>query len=96
MAELVAAGVPVAEPVPSNAATFLRDPENRRTGRVAECLDAKDGHVREIAVLVRLSDATTAPHRLAPAIGEHTDEILASLGYRVDEIADLKARNVAR
>jgi len=96
VAELVAAGVPVAEPVPSNAATFLRDPENRRTGRVAECLDAKDGHVREIAVLVRLSDATTAPHRLAPAIGEHTDEILASLGYRVDEIADLKARNVAR
>jgi len=31
---------------------------------------------------------------MAPALGAHTDEVLASLGYDANAIADLRARAV--
>jgi crotonobetainyl-CoA:carnitine CoA-transferase CaiB-like acyl-CoA transferase len=93
---LAEAGVPAAEPVPHNCTSFLRDPENQRSGRVAEASHPVDGHIRELARLVRVSDAMDAPHRLAPAIGEHTDEILGWLGYSADQIRTLKERGSAR
>jgi crotonobetainyl-CoA:carnitine CoA-transferase CaiB-like acyl-CoA transferase len=30
----------------------------------------------------------------APLLGEHTDEVLGEIGYRPDEIAGLRARDV--
>lgn len=94
--ELRAAGVPAAAPVPHNNIAFMNDPENRRTGRVAECPIDKLGHVRELAVLVRVSDTKVPPHRIAPELGEHTDEILSWLGYEKEKIAELRSRNVVR
>jgi MYXO-CTERM domain-containing protein len=94
LSDLTAAGVPVAEPVPHNNTRFHRDPENQRSGRVAECPHPTRGKVRELALLVRVNGATTAPHRLAPDLGEHNDEILQSLGRTGDQIADLRARGV--
>jgi crotonobetainyl-CoA:carnitine CoA-transferase CaiB-like acyl-CoA transferase len=94
VSELTAAGVPAAVPVPHNAVSFLRDPDQRRLGRTAEVPGGEDGNVRELAVLVRTSDTTVAPHRLAPQLGEHTDEILASLGRSPQQISDLRARKV--
>jgi crotonobetainyl-CoA:carnitine CoA-transferase CaiB-like acyl-CoA transferase len=96
LAALRAAGVPVAVPVPRNDATFLTDPENLRTGRVAECPHPRRGHVRELAVLVRVSGSNPPPHRLAPALGEHTDDILRMLGHDEETIDKLKTRGVAR
>ena len=94
--DLTAAGVAAVEPSPVNMHPFMNDPENRRTGRVAEIADPERGNVREIAVLVRVSDADVPPHRLAPALGEHSDEILTWLGYKPDEIAALRARGAVR
>lgn len=94
VAELTAVGVPVAVPVPHNARTFLSDPEQRRIGRTAEVPHAEDGHVRELAVLVRVSHAATAPHRTAPELGEHTDEILAALGRSAEDIRALRDQHV--
>ena len=74
----------------------MTDPENRRTGRVAELPHAAKGNVRELAALVRVSDAEVAPHRLAPELGEHTDEILSTLGYTADEIGELRASGAIR
>lgn len=91
---LDAAGVPVAIPVGHNSTAFLRDPDNRRTKRVAELPHVEQGHVREIAVLMRISDAVVAPHRLAPDLGEHTDEILTALGCDETLVAHLRARGV--
>ena len=61
--------------------TFMNDPEQRPIGRVAEGRTTRLGNVRESHVLVRVSDAESTPHRLAPELGEHTDEILTWLGY---------------
>ena len=94
--KLGAAGVPAAEPRPHNNVAFMRDPENRRTRRVAEVPHPRDGHVRELDQLVRITDATVPPHRLAPELGEHTDEVLARVGYHDARIAALHARGSAR
>ena len=92
LAELTAADVPSAAPVAYNNVTFMTTPENVRSGRVAVCADPTQARVRELGVLVRVSDAGVAPHRLAPSLGEHTDEILTWLGYDAGDIADLRAR----
>jgi crotonobetainyl-CoA:carnitine CoA-transferase CaiB-like acyl-CoA transferase len=90
------ANVAAIEPSPSNMHAFMNDLENRRTGRVGEVADSERGNVRELAVLVRVSDADVPPHRLAPALGEHSDEILTWLGYKPDEIAELRERGAVR
>jgi crotonobetainyl-CoA:carnitine CoA-transferase CaiB-like acyl-CoA transferase len=43
---------------------------------------------------IELSETPGSYHRRAPLIGEHTDEILAGLGYRLAEIAALRAEKV--
>jgi crotonobetainyl-CoA:carnitine CoA-transferase CaiB-like acyl-CoA transferase len=88
---LAAAGVPAAEPVTPNMQAFLRDPENHRSRRVAERTHPQKGTVRELDLLVRVSDAAAPPHRLAPALGEHSRDVLADLGYPPEQIAALHA-----
>lgn len=46
------------------------------------------------AVPVQLSDADTGIRHRAPTLGEHTDEILAELGYSAAEIASLRESRV--
>ena len=47
-------------------------------------------------MLLRVSDTESTPHRLAPGLGEHTDELLTELGCSPDEIAELRARGAVR
>jgi alpha-methylacyl-CoA racemase len=48
------------------------------------------GTVRQLGVPVKLSRTPGAADAPAPALGEHTDEVLAMIGYSDDEIAALK------
>ena len=92
---LHAASVPAAEPAGYRNIEYMRDPANRASGRVVERV-GPDGRIRrELAVLVRVSDAATAPHRLAPELGEHTVEILQWAGYTPEVIAGLSPRGTA-
>jgi alpha-methylacyl-CoA racemase len=49
-----------------------------------------DRPVRQIGVPIKLDRTPGAPQGPGPALGEHTDEVLASLGYPADEIEALK------
>jgi len=94
LATLRAAGVAAVEPAPYNNINFMRDPANAATGRVA-ALAGPDGRtVRELALLLRVSDSGTVAHRLAPGRGEHTGQLLTWAGYDPEEIAELRSRNV--
>ncbi len=46
--------------------------------------------VRQLGVPVKLSRTPGAVEKPGPALGEHTDEVLASRGYGADEIESLK------
>jgi crotonobetainyl-CoA:carnitine CoA-transferase CaiB-like acyl-CoA transferase len=90
-------GVGLVKPADAGSVhALLNDPEQRQTGRIAEVAHPEKGRVREVARLVRISGAEVPPHRLAPGLGEHTDAILAWLGYRPDVLADLHQRGNIR
>ena len=94
LATLQAAGVAAVEPAGYNNVNFMRDPGNTATGRVAACAGPDGRTVRELALLLRVSDTSTVVHRLAPGRGEHTGQLLTWAGYGPEEIAELKSRHV--
>lgn len=94
--ELKQVGVTAIEPAGHHIHALLNDPEQRRVGRIVEYHDSNLGNVREVGPLVRISDHSAPLHRPAPALGEHSDTILAWLGYDEFEIAELRARQVVR
>ncbi|MDB5448737.1 MAG: dddD [Phenylobacterium sp.] len=97
LARAAGSGLGLVEPVDGGFShRFLNDPEQRRNGRVAEVCHPEKGNVREIDRLVRISDLELAPHRLAPGLGEHTDEILALWGHDAEGIAALRAAGAVR
>jgi len=94
LATLRNAGVAAVEPAPYNNVNFMRDPANAAAGRVAACAGPDGRTVRELALLLRISDTPVVAHRLAPGRGEHTDELLTWAGYGAEEIAELRSRHV--
>jgi crotonobetainyl-CoA:carnitine CoA-transferase CaiB-like acyl-CoA transferase len=60
-------------------------------GLVVERDDPKRGRVSVLGPPVHMSRTSTSFERLAPMIGEHTDEVLREYGVSDDEIATLRA-----
>jgi crotonobetainyl-CoA:carnitine CoA-transferase CaiB-like acyl-CoA transferase len=90
LGDLEVAGVPAAVPKPFNNRTFMRDPENVRTRRVAVISDAVEGRIWEPDQYLRISDCEIPPHRLAPRLGQHTVEILTWLDVDPGRIGELR------
>jgi crotonobetainyl-CoA:carnitine CoA-transferase CaiB-like acyl-CoA transferase len=68
----------------------LADPQVRHRGLLAEGNGAPVGP----GPVVALPGSDRGPFRPAPALGEHTDEVLATLGLSAAEIGDFRARGV--
>ncbi len=51
---------------------------------------ATAGRVRNIGIPVKLSETPGSIRRSAPALGQHTDEILGEFGYSETQIDELR------
>jgi crotonobetainyl-CoA:carnitine CoA-transferase CaiB-like acyl-CoA transferase len=56
--------------------------------------DAELGRVPHIRTPVRMSASEVAVRETAPKLGQHTDQILAALGYASADIDTLRRDNV--
>ena len=75
---------------------ILVDPQALRNGVLATGQHPVLGPVRMLGVPVRLTDTPGAPAGPPPAVGEHTDEVLAEAGVSPEEIARLRRAGAVR
>jgi crotonobetainyl-CoA:carnitine CoA-transferase CaiB-like acyl-CoA transferase len=52
------------------------------------------GRLKTLGSPIKLSATPTNPHRPAPLLGEHNDEILSEFGFSKDEIVALRGAGV--
>lgn len=92
LARLDAEGVP-AGPINDYAAA-LADPHALARQMVVELLHPGAGKIKALGVPVKLSETPGAVDRPAPLLGQHTGEILAELGYGIEEQRALRDHGV--
>jgi crotonobetainyl-CoA:carnitine CoA-transferase CaiB-like acyl-CoA transferase len=83
-------GAPVSSP-----ADVLSDPHVAAMGYLHRVpFPGADRPVPIIETPFRLSKTPGTIERRAPLLGEHTDEVLAEVGYDAEQIAELRAQHV--
>lgn len=96
LATLGKAGVWAETCCPNGEQTYLHDPDLERLGTVYRSSHPQFGDVRQIGPLCRLSDSPPLAQGPAPIPNEHTDVVLAELGYTADAIKNLRERKVIK
>ncbi len=86
--EFELAGVPVG-PI-NKIGEMLADPQVRAREMVVDVEHARAGKTKALGLPIKFSETPGKVARGAPVLGEHTDEVLASLGYASSEIAQLR------
>ena len=74
----------------------LNDPHNQARGMVIEMEDPQGGQARQVGIGPKFSDTPGSIRSPAPAPGQHTDDVLASLDYDGAAIQGLRERGVVR
>src|SRR5438552_1074862 len=72
---------------------IAEDPWLRKSGTVVEVEHPKRGKYLSVGNPIKMSDSATEVTR-SPLLGEHTEQVLAELGYGKDAIAALRAERV--
>jgi formyl-CoA transferase len=72
---------------------LAHEPALRKTGTIVEVDHPTRGKYLTVGNPIKMSDSPTEVTR-SPLLGEHTDEILAEIGYGAAEVADLRSRKV--
>jgi crotonobetainyl-CoA:carnitine CoA-transferase CaiB-like acyl-CoA transferase len=88
--ELEAAGVPVG-PI-NRIGDMLADPQVAARDMVVEVDHPKAGRTKALGMPVKFSDTPCSVTRAAPLLGQHTREILGTLGYSPAEIDSLASK----
>jgi crotonobetainyl-CoA:carnitine CoA-transferase CaiB-like acyl-CoA transferase len=88
LSALAQAGVPSA-PARGSRDLFA-EPLLWQTGRLVTHTSAEVGRVSQVGRTIHFSRTPGRPKRAAPALGEHTDEVLGEVGYSPQEIAALR------
>lgn len=90
---LEARGVPCA-PV-QTVREVVDDPHLKERGMIRQVQHPRIGEVPVVGNPLRLSDSPLTEVRVAPALGEHTDEVLRELpGYSTERVSQLRAAGV--
>jgi len=87
--EFEAAGIPVG-PV-NRIGDMLADPQVAAREMVVEVDHPRAGAVKALGLPIKFSDTPGSVTRAAPVLGQHTREVLESLGYTGAEIDRMKA-----
>ncbi len=77
-------------------AELTSDPQVAHNGLIQEFDHPEAGRLRAIGTPVYLSKTPAAIRRHAPLMGEHTEEVLGSIGYGPEEIGKLREAGVIR
>jgi formyl-CoA transferase len=72
---------------------IAEEPSLRETGTIVEVDHPKRGKNLTVGNTIKLSDSATDVTR-SPLLGEHTEEVLAQLGYSAEQIAALREERV--
>ncbi len=72
----------------------LDDPHNRHRGMVATVTGAGGEQVDQIGVGPKLSETPGRPRTVGPSTGAQTDEVLATIGYDAEQIANLRTEGI--
>jgi crotonobetainyl-CoA:carnitine CoA-transferase CaiB-like acyl-CoA transferase len=73
----------------------MNDPQTAERGIVQRVMHPKLGEIPVVGTPLHFSRMAPGVRTAAPLRGEHTDVVLASLGYTPDEIKTLRAKKVA-
>lgn len=73
---------------------MVEDPQIRHRQMVVETEHPEIGKVKEFGIAIKLSETPGSVRRAAPYPGEHTDEVLRSLGMTPQEIKALRDKKV--
>jgi len=72
---------------------LANEPSLRKTGTIVEVDHPKRGKYLTVGNPIKMSDSPTEVTR-SPLLGEHTDEVLAELGYAAADVAALRSKKV--
>ncbi|MBM2832619.1 MAG: formyl-coenzyme transferase, partial [Dehalococcoidia bacterium] len=72
----------------------VNDPQIRERRMVLELDHPKCGKVKQMGMVIKMSDTPAEVRSFAPALGEHTGEILKGLGYNSKAIGGWRREGV--